>query len=416
MKAMYCIAAAAAVTSAALAQPSIFTDLGTISLGATVDSGEVSLPLERFVWFRFELAESITPSTAWLDMDTFGPGVIANCEVALFDSQGTLIAEDNDSGGNGADQGPLWPAAMSFGSGSGLRVTNEPPGGTFSDGWSAANLDPGVYWACVAAYDAGFDDSWSVSVSSSATGAVRLKISTGHAEPTRWNERWSGTDAGILPPTAAVVRGQGELTTILCGFTEQKRSVDTFRIRICDPAAFRVEAEATTVNTDGGAGSGNGGGGWGLRLYLFDAESHPVLGVNRTGGSDNEATPRITTLEPLSPAQLTPGEYYLSVSPNCGGLNGQEASPYGAGGPMFIFGAVPSNQTVTPNGPGAGQPVVNWGRIGDCSLADSFIARLTLSGVCYVEDPCPADLAAPFGILNFFDLAAYIARYNAGCP
>jgi len=27
-----------------------------------------------------------------------------------------------------------------------------------------------------------------------------------------------------------------------------------------------------------------------------------------------------------------------------------------------------------------------------------------------------ADLAAPFGSLNFFDLAAYISLYNAGCP
>jgi hypothetical protein len=29
---------------------------------------------------------------------------------------------------------------------------------------------------------------------------------------------------------------------------------------------------------------------------------------------------------------------------------------------------------------------------------------------------CPADLAAPFGVLNFFDVVEYIARYNAGCP
>jgi hypothetical protein len=31
------------------------------------------------------------------------------------------------------------------------------------------------------------------------------------------------------------------------------------------------------------------------------------------------------------------------------------------------------------------------------------------------NDPA-ADLAAPFGALNFFDLAEYIALYNAGCP
>jgi hypothetical protein len=31
------------------------------------------------------------------------------------------------------------------------------------------------------------------------------------------------------------------------------------------------------------------------------------------------------------------------------------------------------------------------------------------------NDPA-ADLAAPFGVLNFFDLAAYITLYNTGCP
>jgi hypothetical protein len=29
---------------------------------------------------------------------------------------------------------------------------------------------------------------------------------------------------------------------------------------------------------------------------------------------------------------------------------------------------------------------------------------------------CPPDLAPPFGVLNFFDLQAYLASYNAGCP
>ncbi len=34
----------------------------------------------------------------------------------------------------------------------------------------------------------------------------------------------------------------------------------------------------------------------------------------------------------------------------------------------------------------------------------------------FVCDPCPADLAAPFGVLNFFDIAEFIARYNAMDP
>jgi hypothetical protein len=31
------------------------------------------------------------------------------------------------------------------------------------------------------------------------------------------------------------------------------------------------------------------------------------------------------------------------------------------------------------------------------------------------QDPA-ADLAAPFGVFNFFDLSAYLDLYNAGCP
>lgn len=416
MNARFCVAAIFAAVSTALAQPASFIDLGAIPIGTTVDTGNVPLPPERFVWFRFELPEAVTPSTAWLDMDTFGPGVIGNSEIALYDARGTLLAQDNDSGGNGADQGPFWSAALSFGSGSGQRATRQPPGGTFSDGLSGANLEPGIYWACVAAFDSTFSDLWSVSTSTTASGAVRLKIMAGEAPASMWNDRWGGTEAGMLPSTAAAVRGEGDLTTIMCSFSEGTRSIDTFRIRVCDPAAFEVNAEATTLNVDGGNGSGNGGGGWGVALYLFDADARPVLGVRRVGGSDFEAAPIITTLKPLSPAQLTAGDYYLSVSPNCSGINGQEASPYGVGGPMFIFASVPSNQTVTPNGPGAGQPAVGWGRIGNCSAADVFIARLSLAGACYIEDPCPADIAAPFGILNFLDIAEYIRRFTAGCP
>lgn len=36
------------------------------------------------------------------------------------------------------------------------------------------------------------------------------------------------------------------------------------------------------------------------------------------------------------------------------------------------------------------------------------------SGGDYAAESCVADLAAPFGTLNFFDIAAYIALYNAG--
>ncbi len=47
----------------------------------------------------------------------------------------------------------------------------------------------------------------------------------------------------------------------------------------------------------------------------------------------------------------------------------------------------------------------------------SFVGRIYSAEFLFnCDDSCPADLAAPFGTLNFFDLAAYIALYNANDP
>lgn len=387
-------------------EPTSYIDLGMIALGDSIDSGEVDLPLDKFLWFRFELTEGITPQTGWMDMDTLGPNVITNCELGLYDNQKNFIASDNDSAGSGPS-GTNFAAAMSFGAGSGLRATLDPLGGTLSDGRSSGNLSAGIYWAVVAGYDATFSDPnnfWIVDTTSSATGKVRLKITTGEPSPGYWNERWNGGDAGILPSDAMVVRGTGDLTTIMCALSDGPRAVDMLQIRVCDPATFRVESQASTIDADEG-----GGGSWGTRLYLFDSESRPVLGVNRTTNNGN------TVLEPLSPTQLAPGDYYLAVTTNCNGANGWEASPYGEGGAMFVFGGVASNQTITPNGPGAGQPVQFWGRVGNCNNAASFIARLDLAGACYIDDSCPADLNGD-GQLNFFDVQIYLNQYSQGCP
>lgn len=53
------------------------------------------------------------------------------------------------------------------------------------------------------------------------------------------------------------------------------------------------------------------------------------------------------------------------------------------------------------------------------SLANNLVAGDTSGSDVFcraTNPPCPADLAAPFGTLNFFDIAAYIALYNAGDP
>jgi len=54
--------------------------------------------------------------------------------------------------------------------------------------------------------------------------------------------------------------------------------------------------------------------------------------------------------------------------------------------------------------------------------ADTAVANglpgisLALSVTAAMDDACPADLAEPFGSLNFFDVAAFIGLYNAGDP
>jgi len=69
---------------------------------------------------------------------------------------------------------------------------------------------------------------------------------------------------------------------------------------------------------------------------------------------------------------------------------------------------------------------INWFRFtqqGGCSLADlaepygslNFFDVAAFIGLYNSQNPA-ADLASPFGVFNFFDVAAYINQYNAGCP
>ncbi len=54
--------------------------------------------------------------------------------------------------------------------------------------------------------------------------------------------------------------------------------------------------------------------------------------------------------------------------------------------------------------------------LGDGSIVEAGIDDVRIFGVSCTADTCPADLAAPFGTLNFFDIAAYIGLFNANDP
>lgn len=403
--ALLIVASAEAYAQPGPPTPASYVDLGPVTIGDTVDSGEVDLAAGGFVWFRFELTEGITPRTGWMDLDTYGPSVIQNCELAIYDNRKNLIASDNDSGGSGGRNN--FAAAMSIGSGSGERLTLDPLGGTLSDGNDLQVLDAGVYWACIAGWDTSWDDpnnNWATTTTSTEPGKVRLLVKTGSVPAGYWNERHEGTDAGILPSGAMIVEGSGPLHTIMAAFSDGPRSVDTFKIRICDPAVFRVEAEASTLDADEG-----GGGAWGTRLYLFDVDERPVIAVDMSTNNGN------AVLQPLSPTQLGAGDYYLAITTNCGGANTMSSVPHGAGGIMYDWGTVGSNITITPNGPGANQPVEYWGRIGNCNNAEAFVAKLALAGACFIDTSCPADIDAS-GAINVDDIQAFVDSFLAGCP
>jgi hypothetical protein len=84
--------------------------------------------------------------------------------------------------------------------------------------------------------------------------------------------------------------------------------------------------------------------------------------------------------------------------------NGTTWEPLGAGveGTGNIFGAI-----VYDIGNG---PALHMG--GSFSIVDGQTANRVIS--LQSDAPCPADLAAPFGTLNFFDITAFLALYNAG--
>ncbi len=92
--------------------------------------------------------------------------------------------------------------------------------------------------------------------------------------------------------------------------------------------------------------------------------------------------------------------------------------------PVQLSAGVQTLRFAVVNSPGGFN--VNWFRFtreGGCSPADlaepygvlNFFDLAAYMGLFTTQDP-GADLAAPFGVFNFFDVAAYLSAFNAGCP
>tara|TARA_R110000782_G_scaffold45706_3_gene101279 strand:+ start:2781 stop:4469 length:1689 start_codon:yes stop_codon:yes gene_type:complete len=93
------------------------------------------------------------------------------------------------------------------------------------------------------------------------------------------------------------------------------------------------------------------------------------------------------TVDAVTPADA--GAYVLAVANPCGSATADPAV-------LSVAGGCPADLAAP------------FGTLNFFDLS----AYLALFG----QQDADADLAAPFGVFNFFDLSAYIAAYNAGCP
>lgn len=367
--------------------------LGDIGIGDTRVSDTFPIAGQQNIWFSFRLTEAITPET-WLNIDTTGSTI--DTEIGLYDRWTFRNTDDDRSGGGMTPQAASIAPALTFGGGSGKRLGEDGVnwfGGRIDTGWNERDagsdigggwrprLPPGLYYVVVVGFDADFGQSpnpnFIVSTNFIGSGSIRLRLHTGTVPPTTWSEYHHGGDAGSVPSAAQTVTGHGPLTAILGAFHEGER--DCFKIRICDPAIFR--ATATLTKPQGNAVP--------AQLFLFDSDGRGRLGINSTSSGD-------TTLSLPAGVTLAPGDYYLAVSTNCGGLDGFRAVPYDASLNALWDFSNPnnSNRVIAPNGTGQNNPVSFTGRQSQCvSNADFLFHRLSLIGACHVPEKasCPVD-------------------------
>lgn len=146
-------------------------------------------------WYRFDLAYPVSTSPQFgnhrsLDITTnwINGSSALDTEIALYDSLGNLIAEDDESG-----QGSK--SALSFGAGSGAVLNPGDSTAVLSTGQNG-NLAAGTYYLAVTQFNANFAQLWNVS-SGSSSGAYTLTLAAGLIpEP---------ASVGVLAPAGALL-------------------------------------------------------------------------------------------------------------------------------------------------------------------------------------------------------------------
>ncbi len=161
------------LTANRLPEPPAAVDLGVVDFsnqgplvpGAPIGAGQVQ-------WYSIMLPSpgASDPGT-FLDLDTIGSTLSNNNDtmLGLFDIEGRLIVTDDDDG-------PGFTSQLSFGQ----QTPPRPPTGDGMPGNGRdGTLAPGFYYIAVGAYQMFFGaNNFTVSPASTATGSIRLNVST----------------------------------------------------------------------------------------------------------------------------------------------------------------------------------------------------------------------------------------------
>ncbi len=153
------------------AAPAVVSDLGTIGTALTlplVVNGTIDNPGE-VKWYKFTTAASTDADTLFVDIDNEGSVGITDPELGLYRADGTLRANDDDSGSGFYSQ-------LTFGGNANPR----PAVGTGLpyDGRNGT-LDAGEYYLVIGAFNTIFGTcDWGVSSTGTATGEYTININT----------------------------------------------------------------------------------------------------------------------------------------------------------------------------------------------------------------------------------------------
>ncbi|MEZ6243615.1 MAG: GC-type dockerin domain-anchored protein [Phycisphaerales bacterium] len=213
-----------------------------------------------------------------------------------------------------------------------------------------------------------------------------------------WTE--GGQDAGNLPGNAQAAKGSGPLHHIggelASSFFVRGLPADfqdMYLIGIDDPENFT----ATTLVGFGGFAQ------FDAELFLFFADGRGLLAslASQEEGRDPLILPFANDNTKASIPYK--GRYLLAIS-------GRPSSPRSQMGDSPIFNFQSFDEVSGPDGPGAPFPIDAWSGPGE---QGQYLIALT--GATLVPFGCNmADLAAPFGVLDFSDVVQFLIYFSNG--